>query len=185
MDWKRLSPWNWLKKEDEGPSVSVSRPSSPTSAMPQGNSLLQLHQQLDSLFNETTKRLGFPSLFNDNFWGGRESMVDFFKPSLDIKESEQGYTIEIDMPGLDKKDVHIELDARTLTISGEKLRQSQRDDSHYHRTERCYGRFQRVLSLPSNADTETLKANFASGVLTLTIDKAANDLPRSKRIEIQ
>jgi len=84
-----------------------------------------------------------------------------------------------------EKDVTLEIVNNTMTIRGEKKQEKEEKEKNYYRVERSYGSFQRVLSLPQDADQEDVKATFKNGVLTVTIPR--KELPKSeaKRIDIK
>jgi HSP20 family protein len=86
---------------------------------------------------------------------------------------------------VDEKDVKLEIVNDTLTISGEKKQEKEEKEKNYYRMERSYGVFQRVLSLPEDADQDKIKATFKKGILTVTVPRKA--LPKSdvKQIEIK
>jgi len=99
-----------------------------------------------------------------------------FKPSVDISGSEKEYVISAELPGVDEKDISLELKGDALIIKAEKQREKKTEDKGYYRVERRYGSFQRVLAVPEDADAEGIKANYKKGVLTVT-------LPRKKGVE--
>ncbi|HJP61712.1 MAG TPA: Hsp20/alpha crystallin family protein [Gemmatimonadaceae bacterium] len=118
-------------------------------------------------------------LFEDTF--GREGGT--FTPAVDIKENEQEISLEVELPGLKPENVEVIADNGVLTIRGEK--QSERkegEDSRYQVVERTYGTFVRTFQLPQGVDENQIKGEFANGVLTVSIPKAA--LPQPKRIQI-
>ena len=89
------------------------------------------------------------------------------------------------MPGVDEKDVKVEIANDTLTIRGEKKQEKEENHKNYYRMERSYGSFQRVLSLPEDADQEGVSATFKNGVLTVTMPRKAAPQANVRRIEIQ
>lgn len=118
-------------------------------------------------------------LFEDTF--GREGGT--FTPAVDIKESEQEISLEVELPGLKPENVEVIADNGVLTIRGEK--QSERkegEDNRYQVVERTYGTFVRTFQLPPGVDEDQIKGEFANGLLTVSIPKAA--LPQPKRIQI-
>jgi HSP20 family protein len=104
-------------------------------------------------------------------------------PKVEVKEHVKSYTIAVELPGLDQKDVKVLVEDDTVTISGEK--HVERNDEKTHYSERSYGSFARAFILPSDADRDGIEANFARGVLTLEIPKSANGHDRAKEIEIK
>ena len=104
-------------------------------------------------------------------------------PKVEVQENGKTYTITVELPGVEQKDVKVLVEDDVLTISGEK--HVERTDEKTHYSERSYGGFTRAFTLPSDADHEGIAANFAKGVLTLHIPKSANGHGRAKEIEIK
>lgn len=158
-----LTPWNWFKKEEEQSQSARSQNVSGSSDHP----LARFHRDLDQLFDNVFQ--GFPlspgRRENGNSWGG------FILPHVDISEDKKQYTITVEVPGVAEKDIQMTLTDGTLMIQGEKRSEQEDKNKHYHRVERSYGSFQRMLSLPTDADENTVEAKFKNGVLTITIAK--------------
>ena len=107
-----------------------------------------------------------------------------FSPALDIVDSKDKYTISVEIPGINKKDVHIEIEDNTLMIKGEKKSEKiDKNDDHYVH-ERCYGAFRREIQLPSNSNTDNISAKYNDGVLTLKIPKIKVSEKKTKAISI-
>jgi len=101
-----------------------------------------------------------------------------WEPLADITESDKGYTIEIDVPGVGKEDVKVSYKDSILTISGErKLPEGGTADNVQH-FERCRGNFSRSFRLPHHADGDTITGSYINGVLTLEIPKKKEAQPR-------
>lgn len=131
----------------------------------------------DNFFKEETSR----SAQNSS-----QNVESYFSPRMDIAESEKHYLIEIDIPGVEEEDVKLELEEQTLTISGEKKQaNSEQEDHNWHRTERSFGSFKRVLSLPEGVVSDNIIASFKNGVLSLSIPKKAQKKAKKKTIKIK
>lgn len=104
-------------------------------------------------------------------------------PNVEVKENGKIYTISVELPGLDEKDVKVTVDDDLLTISGEK--KVERTDEKTHFSERSYGSFTRSFTLPTDADRNAVSAKFAKGVLTLEIQKTAGAPAQGKQIEVK
>lgn len=117
----------------------------------------------------------------DSTFGATTNDADF-SPALDVEESEGKYTLMLDLPGIKKDEIKIEVRDNTLFISGERTRE-KKSDGEVTRFERYFGRFERSLSLPKSVDTENISANYLDGVLTLDIPKIAE--ASTKRIEVK
>jgi HSP20 family protein len=104
-------------------------------------------------------------------------------PQVEVKENGKHYTITVELPGLDEKDVKAVIEDDILSISGEK--KMERTDEKTHYSERSFGSFTRSFTLPPDADRNGVSAKFAKGVLTLEIAKTANAPQQGKQIEIK
>lgn len=104
-------------------------------------------------------------------------------PAVDIRESDEGYTLEAEVPGINPKDIEVTLDKGVLTLAGERKDASANDDGSQRHGERIYGRFVRRFSLPDSADADDVQATAENGVLRLIISKKAASQPR--RIAVQ
>jgi HSP20 family protein len=103
-------------------------------------------------------------------------------PRTDISETEDRYVVRMDMPGLSKKDLSIELRDDTLTVSGERKSEYEEKKESLHRIERSYGRFFRSFTLPHASSSDEIAARMEEGVLTIEVPKREESRPR--RIEI-
>ncbi|PHR66681.1 MAG: heat-shock protein Hsp20 [Idiomarina sp.] len=178
IDFKKLAPWNWFKKEQEEQqstaSLSVHRNDLPVA----GGPILQLHREIDRLFDDAFRGFGFPALAMPR-WSSE--WPDMLKPALDIQETDKQYKISLEVPGVEEKDIQITLDNDVLMVRGEKRQEQEKKEGGFHRVERSYGSFQRVLNLPDNADQESIKAAFKNGVLTISMDKREASAPKQGR----
>jgi len=104
-------------------------------------------------------------------------------PKVEVKESDKAYTVTVELPGLDEKDVKVQVEDDVLTISGEK--KVEQTDEKMHYTERSYGSFTRAFTLPADADRDGIAARFAKGVLVLEIAKTANPPAQVKQVAIK
>jgi HSP20 family protein len=105
-----------------------------------------------------------------------------FVPRLEVVETENEFIATAELPGLEEKDVHIEVHGSVLTVRGEK--KSERTGENEGRTwsERSYGEFRRVIELPSEVHAEKATASFKNGVLTVTLPKS--DAARVRNVPI-
>lgn len=186
MSIKNLNPWNWFKKEEvnAGTSVPVQRSSTNNQLPVLSGSLARFHQEVDRLFDQAIR--GFDmSPFGFNRTLGQRVSDGMLRPTLDLGATDQTYTISVEVPGVDEKDVKVEIVNDTLTIRGEKKQESEEKDKNYYRIERSYGSFQRVLSLPEDANQDGIAATFKNGILTVTMPRKAAPQAHVKQIEIQ
>src|SRR4029079_3759545 len=94
-----------------------------------------------------------------------------WSPTVDVKENKEHFAILADVPGIEPKDIHLNVENGMLTIQGERKLQNEEKGANYYRTERSYGTFYRRFSLPDTADLEHISAKNKNGVLEITIPK--------------
>ncbi len=108
-----------------------------------------------------------------------------FLPKLDISETEIEYKVTAELPGMEEKDIQIRLEKDTLVLSGEKKSETEEKEKTYHRVERSYGSFERVIPFDTQLDEDKVSAVFRNGVLTITLPKAGDAIRKSRQIEIK
>ena len=106
-----------------------------------------------------------------------------FAPAFNVKETEDAYVIEADLPGLKDGDVEVTLERNRLTISGTRNAASKVEGESYHLAERRYGSFSRTFTLPRAADAEAVAAKLDAGVLLVSVPKKAQ--AKARKIPIQ
>ena len=178
MNLERLSPWNWFKSESESGENQV-----PVRYEPRDRPfpLSRLHEDIDRMFDDVFRGVGVPALFGQA--GGITQGA--IRPHLDIAERTDDYLITVEVPGVEQSDVDIELDGDSLVISGEKRQESTDESDSYHRVERSYGAFRRVLTLPRDVDRDRIDANFKDGVLKVSVAKQPDARSEARKIEIK
>jgi HSP20 family protein len=125
----------------------------------------------------------------DSFFGRREGATANgygsrrWIPPMDLVETEDHLILRADLPGVDEKDIEIEVKDGVLTISGERKAQHEEKREGFHRVERSYGRFSRSLELPKGVEPASVSASFERGVLEVRMPKPAERKPT--RIEIR
>ena len=134
----------------------------------------RMSNSFNDLFDEFER-----SVFGDN---GRRTPVF----STDIKDEGDHYLLEADLPGFDKKDIHLDVNGDTLTIQAERHSKVEQKDNQDRivRVERSYGSYSRRFDL-SAVDADNIKAKYDNGVLTLNLPKKASVLPASRQLEIE
>lgn len=95
-----------------------------------------------------------------------------FKPAVNTREGEYAYHVEVDLPGVKKEDIKVDITGNTLTISGERKTKQEVKEKDYYKCESSYGKFQRSFTLPDNIDKENLTASCKDGVLEVTLPKS-------------
>lgn len=131
-------------------------------------------RSLDQFFGDEPARL---SVFN-GLGGARDGWV----PAVDVRETDDSFVFTAELPGLTKKDVSITLEDNVLTLTGERQFEKEEGKNEFRRIERSYGRFTRSFTLPNDVDNDNVQANYADGLLTVTVPKTEKSKPR--QIEI-
>lgn len=128
----------------------------------------------------------FPMPYMNNRYPDMEKQesVMAFSPMTNTRESDDAYHIEIDLPGLSKKDIKIDLNDKILTIHGERNTKNEIKEKDYYRVESSFGKFQRQFTLPENVDIENISANSKDGVLDIILPKLEENT-KKKTIEIK
>jgi len=115
---------------------------------------------------------------DDGSFGG------FWSPAVDIREREDVYLVEVELPGLTKDDVKITMENNILTIHGEKKQEKEEKRGNYHRAERVYGAFQRSFALPSSVKNDKIEAQYKNGILTITLPKVEEAKPKAIEVKV-
>ena|SRR5947208_2066247 len=105
-------------------------------------------------------------------------------PAVDILETENELLLKADLPGVDMKNIDIQVENGTLTLKGQREFQNEAKQGGYHRIERSYGSFVRYFALPETVDTEGVRAEFKNGVLTVTLPKKEVAKPRQIKVQV-
>ncbi|MFA0961180.1 Hsp20/alpha crystallin family protein [Roseivirga sp. BDSF3-8] len=126
----------------------------------------------------------FGTAFDDFFnmelgnWKNRNfSSTDTTLPAVNIKEDDDGFTVEMAAPGMKKDDFKIDLENNLLTIASEKKEEKKEDKGKYSRKEFSYCSFQRAFTLPDSADNDKIGAKYENGVLFISIPKKEEAKP--------
>lgn len=121
--------------------------------------------------------------FLDEFFGNSlENHRSSWIPNVDIHENKKDFTLSMDLPGLSKKDVSLNVDDNVLTITGERKYNVSSTDAC--RIERGYGKFNRSFSLPDNVNVNEINASFKNGELSVILPKTKEAISKSKEIKI-
>lgn len=131
------------------------------------NGLTRWGETLDQFFNDYWKQ------------EAPEASQGLLSPAMDVSEDKNVLRVTAELPGLENKDIAIEVKNHVLTIRGEKRIESESKDRSFHRIERRYGSFYRALALPETVDSGRIDATFKNGVLTLTMPKREEAKPKS------
>lgn len=104
-------------------------------------------------------------------------------PAMNVWTSEEGLKITAEVPGVNPKDIDISVIGNTLTLTGVREPDEQKEGSRYHRQERGYGNFTRSLQLPYSVNVNKVEANFKNGVLNIALPRAEEDKPKKIAIK--
>jgi HSP20 family protein len=138
-------------------------------------------QEFENLLDRYNKSSGTAMRSSGN---GDLSFADW-APSVDIEEDDSQYLIKADLPGVEKKDIDVNLENGMLSIRGEKSTETETDKGgKHHRRERFHGTFARSFTLPDSIDADKVDAAYKDGVLTLAIPKKEKAKPKSIDIKI-
>jgi HSP20 family protein len=116
-----------------------------------------------------------------------KEVVNAFVPTVNTREDENAYVVEVDLPGVKKEDIKVNIDPekRTLSISGERKFKEEVKKEDYYKIESSYGKFMRTFSLPENVDADNIDAKTEDGVLTITIPKIKKEGKEVKEIPVK
>ena len=143
------------------------------------NPLREMEDLFDRFHRSIDRR---PALSGD---GSQENMtLADWAPSVDISETDSEYRIQVELPGVDKKGVHVSIHEGVLAISGERKTEREEKTEKFHRVERAYGRFARSFVLPDNVDDNGVSAEYKDGVLDVRVKKSEQAKPRSIEVKV-
>ncbi|MBX9621128.1 MAG: Hsp20/alpha crystallin family protein [Alphaproteobacteria bacterium] len=183
MEIKKFAPWNWIKDEkvEEGKTVPIQRNGEPKN-QPQyyANPIAQIHEEMEKLFDNVFRGSG--SLRFDNELS--KTTQNILKPRSDISVGDHDYMIKLEIPGVGEDNVQIEISDNMLTVKGEKKLENEEKRRDFYRIERSYGSFQRVFSLPEDADQSNIKASFKNGILSISLPRKIIKKEEPKKILI-
>lgn len=138
----------------------------------------RLQQEMNRLFSDTFRGLEEDGEENRGTWT--------FNPVVDVLQQDDRYEIGVELPGVIREDVNVEVTDDMLVISGSKERKQSRGEGQHRQSERVYGSFQRSFRLPEDADADNIRARFDDGVLTVEVPRdESKRQSQSRRIEIQ
>ena len=121
-----------------------------------------------------------PNIFDDDFFpvvSDRTSSM----PAVNIRENEKSYVIDLAIPGMDKKDLKIDINEDVLTISSETKSETEDSKDGYKRKEFSYSSFCRSFYIPENTDKEKIEGNYKDGVLSVTLPKLTEEKSKISR----
>ena len=129
----------------------------------------------------TTLQNRINNFFDDHYFPTSREDKEFmgvWYPVVDMFEKDDGVVIKAELPGMEKKDISIDIKDRVLTVKGERKHENEVKEENYYRKERSYGRFQRSFSLPAEVDSDKIKAEFKDGLLKIEIPMPEEKKPK-------
>lgn len=138
--------------------------------------IITLRERMDRMFEDSLSRFRMPE---------EATMPTFWSPSVDIYETDENIVLKAELPGVDKKEVSVEVKDNTLVLKGERKREKEVKEENYHRVERSFGTFMRSFSLPVSVKQDQVKAKFKDGVLEVTLPKAEEAKPKQVKVEVE
>ena len=138
----------------------------------------------DDPFNHLRSQIN--RVFDDAFDGGRWPVGDgtMFAPQVDVTDTDKEVKICAELPGIEAKDLDVNVTEDMLTISGEKRSERSSDEKGRYWTERSYGSFERTIPLPTEVDADKAETEFKNGVLRITLPKRPDGKMRAKKINV-
>ena len=144
--------------------------------------------EMDRLFDRFAGDFGLPSLsrmFDVRPTLQLASSFSLPTPAMDVTEDADAYKLTAELPGMSEKDIEVAVSDGTLTLKGEKKQETEQKDKNYYMSERAYGSFERSFTLPEGIDRDKVGAEFAKGVLTITLPKKPEAKVAPTKIEVK
>lgn len=163
MNLQHMTPWNWFRNDEPGGELMTG----PGATDP----FVRMHREMDRMLRD--------------FFGTERGEQMLLRPSVDVAESRKAYRITVEVPGIEPSEIDLRVERGALIVSGEKRREQESDDEGFHRIERGYGQFRRVLALPDDADFENIRAEAHNGVLKIRVPRLkVESAPKARKIDI-
>ena len=142
----------------------------------------QLRHNPWSLFNQLKNEFNYSSDYPENNTENTSHSKQNWSPAADIKEDESKYVLLLDIPGVDTKNIDIQMEKDVLTIKGERDSEKHSEQKDFKHIERQHGEFHRRFSLPEGVNTDAIQAKTDNGVLTINIPK--QEIIQSRKINV-
>src|SRR5688572_17057742 len=131
-----------------------------------------LQDRMNRLFDETGR----------GYRGDEPAATTTWSPSVDIFETEGEIIVKAELPGVDRKDISLNLEKNVLTLKGERKFEKETKEENYHRIERAYGGFSRSFSIPAIVDEDKIRADYKDGILKISLPKKEQVKPKQIQI---
>ena len=122
---------------------------------------------------------------HDHFFNGRGLTKQAFQVAVDIREEDDAFYVDAEVPGLAADDIKVDVEKNVLTLSGERKVERDETKDKFRRVERQYGSFTRSFTLPETVDTESIRADLKNGVLELRLPKKEVQAPKSISVNVE
>ncbi len=136
----------------------------------------ELRQEMDKLFADC---------FGDDVWAPSFTGSRALAPAFDVAETEDDLLITAELPGMDAKDVDVNLTGNVLTVTGEKKLEKEEKNKRHHRVERSFGSFTRSFTLPCEVEADKVEATYKNGLLNLKLPKCEHEKKKAVKIEVK
>lgn len=150
--------------------------------------LLSAHFEMNRWFDDLWRQMtgmGAPSLRTARPFAGYGASAAFGLPACDLKETDKAYRLSVELPGLARDDIDLQVRGDALQISGQKAEEKDDAGATYRFSERRFGRFERAFPIPDDVDRDKIAAQFADGLLKIELPKSPEATPKSQRIAIR
>jgi HSP20 family protein len=137
--------------------------------------VVSFRDEIDRLFDGFFGRMPFKRERGEGAW----------MPAVDFEEDKDEFIIKAELPGLKKEDVKVSLSGDRLQITGQRAKEKEEKGKTFHRIERSYGRFERVLALPAEVDAASIKATYKDGILDIRLPKSEKVKPKEIGIQVK
>jgi HSP20 family protein len=173
---------------EDSSKMPVSTDKSAPSGLRPRRPLESLRQEIDHLFDDFgigTWRPSFRGSFFDMDPFRRAKAAFSGMPAVDVTETEKGYKVVAELPGMDEKNIEVKIANGVLTIKGEKQEEKEEEKQDYYVRERSFGSFERTFPVPDGVEFDKVDASFKKGVLTVTLPKTAEAQKAEKKITVK
>ena len=142
--------------------------------------LISMEKEFGKIFDSFNNRFGLKSSKEDEDFANA-----VWSPLTDIKENEEKYSLQLDLPGVKKEDVKITFNNGQIAISGERNFGKEDKSAKYHHVERAFGKYYRAFNLPDKILEDQIDAEFKDGILNICIPKAEKAKPKQIEVKIK
>ena len=125
------------------------------------------------------------SMMETPWWTRWPALAGEVAPAMDVYEEGGDIVVKAEIPGMKKEEIHIEINEKTVTVSGEKKKEEKVERKNYVHLERTYGSFARTFALPAEVQTDKARATFKDGVLELRAPKTTEAASRNRKVAIE